>query len=34
MRQRMVSPAGVPLISEPALVGVELAEKPAQSLLS
>jgi len=34
MRQRMVSPAGVPLISEPALVGVESAEKPAQSLPS
>jgi len=32
MRQRMVSTAGVPLISEPALARVELAEKPAQSL--
>jgi undecaprenyl-diphosphatase len=32
MRVRMVSTAGLPLISEPALVRVEPAEKPAQSL--
>ena len=32
MRARMVSTTGLPLISEPALVRVESAEKPAQSL--
>lgn len=32
MRPRMASTAVVPLIGEPALVRVELAEKPAQSL--
>src|SRR5437899_6198979 len=32
MRRRMVSTAGVSLISEPALVRVELAKTPAQSL--
>jgi membrane-associated phospholipid phosphatase len=32
MRARMVSAAALPLISEPALVRIELAEKPAQSL--
>jgi undecaprenyl-diphosphatase len=32
MRPRMASTAAVPLIGEPALVRVELAEKPSQSL--
>jgi membrane-associated phospholipid phosphatase len=32
MRVRMVSTAAVPLMGEPALVRLELAEKPAQSL--
>jgi membrane-associated phospholipid phosphatase len=32
MRRRTVSPALVPLVSEPALLRVELAEEPAQSL--
>ena len=32
MRRRVVSTAGLPLISEPALVRVEVAEKEAQSL--
>jgi len=32
MRARMVSTTGLPLISEPALLRVESAEKPAQSL--
>jgi hypothetical protein len=32
MRRRMVSTTGVSLISEPALVRVELAKTPAQSL--
>ena len=32
MRARMVSAAALPLISEPALVRIESAEKPAQSL--
>jgi len=34
MRPRAVSPAVVPLVSEPALLRVELAEEPAQSLPS
>ena len=34
VRRRMVSTTGLPLISEPALVRVELAGKPAQSLPS
>lgn len=32
MRRRTVSPAVVPLVGEPALLRVELAEEPAQSL--
>ena len=32
MRTRMISTAGLPLISEPALVRVESAEEPAQTL--
>jgi membrane-associated phospholipid phosphatase len=32
MRARMVSPTGLPLISEPALVRIESAEKPDHSL--
>jgi membrane-associated phospholipid phosphatase len=34
MRRRTVSPAVVPLVSEPALLRVELAEAPSQSLPS
>ena len=34
MRRRTVSPVVVPLVSEPALLRVQLAEEPAQSLPS
>jgi len=34
MQRRTVSPAVVPLVSESALLRVELAEEPAQSLPS